>query len=100
MKVSNKPWASVKPSSYTPEQYHQACLVHNHEPGNPSKDACKLPIKEPDGTVNANGVMAATRMLGKTDAPAAEKAKAARNLAGMHRKMNKNVPDSLKKHAK
>jgi hypothetical protein len=67
------------------------------------KDKCKLPVKEPGGTYNRNGIHAAAGALagarGGVQAPAAEKKKAARKLVRLYREMDEEPPESLRRLA-
>jgi hypothetical protein len=64
---------------------------------------CKLPVREPDGTLNKNGVHAAAAALagarGGVDAPLTEKRKAARKLLALYRKLEEEPPASIQKLA-
>lgn len=62
-KVSDKPWGQIKESDYDLEQWHRACLIHLHDGPPTAKSQCKLPVREPDGTLNRNGVHAAAAAL-------------------------------------
>lgn len=97
---SDTPWGQFSASDYSPEQWHRACLIHDHGPGTPdTKDDCKLPVKEPDGTLNKNGVHAAAAALagarGGVHASPAAKARAAQAIRGLYSKMGEDPPDSL-----
>src|SRR3982750_1263754 len=61
--VSEKPWSNYTKADYTTEQWHSACLIHIHDGAPTSKSQCKLPVKTPNGTLNRNGVHAATAAL-------------------------------------
>lgn len=102
-RVSNKPWGQIKESDYTLEQWHRACLIHLHDRPPTAKSQCKLPVREPDGTLNRNGVHAAAAALagarGGTDAPLSEKRKAARKLISLYRILEEEPPESIKKLA-
>jgi hypothetical protein len=97
--MSTKPWSAYKESDYTPQQWHDACLIHLHDGPDYPKSDCKLPVKTPDGAVNQNGVFAAASRIGSTDAPDAEKAKAAKQLVKLYQSMNKQPPGSVTKLA-
>ena len=99
--VSLKPWSDFKESDYTPEQWHAACLIHQHEGAPTSKSQCKLPVRTPTGEVNRNGVHAAAAALagarGGVSASSEEKAKAANILRRLYaNELDEEVPDSLK----
>lgn len=97
--VSQKPWSNYQPSDYTIEQYHAACLIHNHDGPPTSKTQCKLPIKTPDGTVNKNGVFAAAAALagarGGVNASSDQKASAAKTLINHYKKIGATPPPAL-----
>lgn len=97
--VSEKPWSSYKASDYTPEQWHAACLIHQHDGDPTSKDQCKLPVKTPDGALNRNGVHSAAAALagsrGGVNASVDEKQKAANALLRHYKTLGEEPPKSL-----
>lgn len=98
--VSLKSWSDFKESDYTPEQWHAACLIHQHEGAPTSKAQCKLPVRTPSGEVNRNGVHAAAAALagarGGVQASSEEKSKAANILRRLYaNELDEDVPDSL-----
>jgi hypothetical protein len=99
--VSDTPWSDFTAADYTPAQWHKACLIHNHAPGEvpDTKGDCKLPVRQPDGRVNVNGVHAAAGVLagarGGVDATAGQKRIAAAQLRGLYRKIGDTPPSSL-----
>lgn len=105
VKVSDKPWSDFKPADYTPQQWHKATLVHDHAPNlvPEDKQGCKLPVKEPDGTVNRNAVHAAAGALngarGGLNASAGQKKTAAGLLRGLYKKIGEMPPSSLQSKA-
>jgi len=103
MPFSNKPWSQFSQSDYTLEQWHRACLIHLHEGRPTAKSQCKLPVREPEGTYNRNGIHAAAAVLagarGGVDAPREKKRAAARKLVSLYREMGDTPPDSLKRLA-
>jgi len=85
--------------------YCKSCLLDLNPPGvSPEKktqDTCKLPVTEPDGTVNTNALSAALGALnGARNAlagvSAQDKKKAAKKLLSLYRAAKLDVPDSLK----
>lgn len=101
MAVSDKPWGDFSQSDYTPEQWKAACLVHlpamaGEDPY--SKDLCKLPVREPDGTLNRNAVHAAAgahgigavKGISETDRRAV-----AKTLINLYRECGDEPPPSL-----
>ncbi len=93
--VSDKPWSDFSESDYTDEQYYQACCLHRNGSSRAKSDN-GLPIKEPSGALNRNGVHAAASRFGSTQGPAAAKAAAKSCIRGAYRKIGETPPDSLK----
>lgn len=97
--VSEKPWSDYSASDYSPEQWHSACLIHQHEGAPTSKGQCKLPVRTPDGTLNRGGVQAAAAALagarGGVDASSEEKSDAASALVKLYRHLDEDPPESL-----
>jgi len=100
--VSEKAWGSIKESDYeTPEAFCSACLIDLNKPGSEkAKELCKLPVYEPSGALNRNGVHAAAAALagarGGVQAPSEVKAKAARALIRLYGKLKEEPPESLR----
>ena len=94
---SNKPWGSISESDYSSaEAYCSACLIDmNTGSGPKSKDKCKLPVKEPGGAYNRNGIHAAAVRFGQTQAPANLKQRAAAKLRSLYRRMGEKPPPSI-----
>ena len=101
--MSTKPWGDYSESDYTLEQWHRACLIHQHSGQPTSKSQCKLPIRTPSGAVNKNAIFAATAALAGARTPinadAVQKERAARTLLRHYREMNQKPPESLLKLA-
>lgn len=101
--ISFKPWSAYTKADYTPEQWHKACLIHQHQGAPTSKNQCKLPVRTPLGALNKNGVQAAKAALngarGGVDATPEEKAKAKTQLETLSKELAKNVPAFLAKHS-
>ncbi len=102
MAVSNKPWGQFSAADYTPEQWRRACLIHMG-PNSDNKADHKLPVREPDGTLNRNGVHAAAAVLagarGGVDASPEQKRGAARALIRIYGELNEEPPESLRRLA-
>lgn len=100
MSVSNRPWSSFSEGDYTPEQFCRAALIDLNPSGeDKAKVRCKLPVKEPSGTLNRNGVHAAAAVLagarGGVDAPPAQRRLAARRLVGYYRELDETPPPAV-----
>lgn len=101
--ISEKPWGDYTEADYTLEQWHRACLIHQHDGAPTSKSQCKLPVKTPNGALNRNGVHAAAAALAGARSPinatSEQKAKAASALRGYYSQLGETPPDSLKQSA-
>lgn len=97
--ISTRPWSDFSAADYSVEQYARACLVQmpGADPG--TKEAYKLPVREPGGALNRNAVHAAAGALagarGGVDMPAMMKAKAARALMRLYSQLGEEPPESL-----
>jgi hypothetical protein len=101
--LSEKPWSDYTKADYTPEQWHSACLIHQHDGAPTSKAECKLPVKTPGGAVNRNACHAAAAALagarGGVHASAEEKSSAAKSLIRLYHQMDEKPPPSLLSHS-
>jgi hypothetical protein len=96
-KVSDAAWSGFSQADYTDAQWQRACLIHGDGDG---KAAHKLPVREPDGTLNRNGCHAAASVLGGgrggVSASADATKAAAKKLVGLYRnQLKEDPPDSL-----
>src|SRR5690606_39843894 len=95
-KGSNRPWSDCTQADYTLEQWHRACLIHRHTGAPSAKSECSLPVREPSGRVNRNGVHAAASRIGQVNAPADQVRSAARALVRLYRtELDEDPPESL-----
>ncbi len=103
MPFSTKPWGTIDKTAEAyggADQYCAASLIDLNGPGEDKRATlCKLPIQEPGGVYNINGMRAATAALldahGGVDAPLQEKKKAARKLVRLYREADLTPPDGL-----
>jgi hypothetical protein len=103
MAISNKPWGSITRADYDDAQWSRACLIHRTGPGT-AKENDSLPVYEPNGDLNRNGVFAAAARLagaggGVKGATPAEKQGAARRLLSLYREIGAKAPDSIRRMA-
>jgi hypothetical protein len=96
--VSDKPWSDFTAADYTDEQWKAACVMHVCD--GMEKSCHKLPIKEPGGALNRNGVHAAAARYNQTQGPAEAKAKAKASLRGAYKQLGEEPPDVLKAAAR
>jgi HK97 family phage prohead protease len=84
--ISDKPWSQFSESDYTPEQWRRACLIDTGVGDADLKGRYKLPVREPDGTLNRNGVHAAAGRIGQVSGIGADMRRAAahRLIAAYH----------------
>lgn len=97
MALSNKDWSQFHAANYSPREWRVACLVDRGVGDPDSKGRYALPVREPNGDVNRNAVLAAARMgsefVGLTDAQVQT---AARKLVRIFREdLVQDPPDGL-----
>lgn len=101
--ISEKPWSDYTEADYTLEQWHNACLIHQHQGPPTSKNQCKLPVKTPSGALSRAGVHAAAAALAgaraELKATPEEKAKAAAALRRYYAQLEEEPPASLAQSA-
>src|SRR5262245_14379940 len=98
--VSDKPWSQWTASDYTPEQWRRSCLVDTGMGDPDSKARYKLPVREPRGALNRNGVHAAAAALagarGGVHLSSTQRASARRKLRGLYNQIGEEPPESLR----
>jgi hypothetical protein len=92
--VSDKPWSDFTEADYSDDQWFTACALHKNGTSKVKSDN-GLPIREPGGTLNRNGVHAAAARFNQVDAPAEAKSKAKSALRGAYKALGEEVPDVL-----
>jgi hypothetical protein len=101
--ISEKPWGDYTEADYTLAQWHNACLIHQHQGPPTSKSQCKLPVKTPSGALNRNGVHAAAAALAGARTPLqaseSEKSKARAALRRYYSELDETPPESLTQSA-
>lgn len=104
--ISDKPWGSFSQSDYHDAgAYCDASLVNTNTGPRSSwaKSACHLPVSEPDGALNRNGVHAAAARLagagGGTSLSPDERRAAARKLVGFYHDLEEDPPESIRRLA-
>jgi hypothetical protein len=98
--VSDKPWSDFSDADYTVGQYHRAAALHRHTGPAKTKEDCSLPYKEPNGTVNRNGVHAAAGRIGSAMGTSEQKKAAAKTLVRVYGTIQEDPPQSLSDMAK
>lgn len=95
--ISSTPWSNFSQADYTDEQWARACLIDTGQ--GEGKQRYSLPVKEPSGTVNRNGVHAAAARLNQVQVSPEKRAAAAKALIRMYGEMDEEPPDSLRRMA-
>lgn len=99
---SKTPWSNFKDSDYNDDQWKNACLVVDTEclKNSTPKQCCKLPVKEPNGTYNINGIQAAYGALqgsrGGVKITDQQRQDALNKLRSLYKQANLNIPDAMK----
>jgi hypothetical protein len=94
--VSNRAWSDFGQADYTPEQWRRACLIDTGDGDEDSKSRHRLPVREPSGRLNRNGVHAAAARIGQVDVSAEAKRAAARALVRLYRsELDEEPPEGL-----
>lgn len=106
MAISDKPWGQFSEADYPDAgAYCDACLINENTGPRAdwSKGNCKLPVREPNGDLNRNGVHAAAAALagarGGVMASAAMKRRAANKLMLLYGQLKEMAPDSMRRMA-
>jgi len=95
--ASDKPWSQFTQADYTDEQWRRACILHRT--GMSGKEAHGLPIREPGGALNRNGVHAAAARINQVHASPEAKKSAANALLRAYGQLGEDPPDSLRRMA-
>lgn len=99
-RASDAPWSDYSPSDYSPDQWRRACLIDRGTGDPADKSRYSLPVREPSGAVNKNGVHAAAARLNQVQGISPDKrATAARALLRLYSQIGDTAPDSLKSMA-
>lgn len=98
--VSNRPWSDFDESDYTPEQWRRATILdRGSEHGDETtKSRYGLPVREPSGVLNRNGVHAAAggHGIGAVKGISDDlRRSTARKLVGLYRQIGDEPPESL-----
>lgn len=87
--VSNTPWFNFTEADYTLEQWRRACLIASSS-STENKADYKLPVREPSGVLNRNGVYAAAARVNQVQGGGKEAA--AKKLVSLYRNQLKEDP--------
>lgn len=102
---TEKPWDGSAARWPDAASYAASCLINTNTgpKANWTKGNCKLPVKEPDGTVNVNALHAAASVLaggqGGVAAASTDKKSAAKQLKTLYGRLGEPLPPSIKQMA-
>lgn len=101
MAIVDKAWDGAASRWPDTASYCRACLINENtgDPANWTQDKCHLPVREPNGDINKNGLSAAAGRLIQTKTSPANKKAAAKKLKALYGEAKMDVPDSLKNMA-
>lgn len=91
--VVRGPWDGSA-ARFEDAEYARSCLVCRTG-DDPPKTRCSLPVLEPNGDLNINGMHAAASRLNQTGLSRTEKAQAARKLLRYYRQAGEEAPPAL-----
>jgi hypothetical protein len=90
----DKPWIDYSQDDYTEQQWARACVIDTGV--GEGKHRYRLPVREPNGALNRDGVRQSARKLNQTDASPTKKATEARSLVAMYRNdLKEDPPEEL-----
>lgn len=93
--ATERPWDGSA-ARFTIQQWKRACLLDTGAGDPDSKGRYKLPVREPDGTLNANAVRAAAARFDQVEGPAAAKKRALGELNSLKRQLKLGVANGSK----
>jgi hypothetical protein len=98
MAVVNKPWSGAASKYGSTGAYCDACLINENTGSrdNWTQDNCHLPVKEPGGAINRNGVTAAAARINQVKSSPQKIAAAKARLRGLYQKLGMTIPDNIK----
>lgn len=99
--ISDKPWDGDA-ARFEPDEWKRSCVLDTGVGDPDAKERYKLPVREPDGTLNRNALGPAAALAGARGGvqvgPDAKR-KAAKALIGLYRDAKEEAPASLKRIA-
>ena len=95
--ASSAPWDGSA-GRFSIEQWRRSCCI-DHGGDSSEKGNYSLPIREPDGTLNRNGVHNAAARINQVQCSSSAKAAGARKLAAAYRSMGEHPPADVLRFA-
>jgi hypothetical protein len=101
---SKTPWSQFPDSAYSNDQYKRSALWCDQQAlkkGTTPKEACKLPVKEPAGQYNINGIEAAWGVLqgahgNPPNIPSSDIPQIKSKIKSLYTQAGLNIPDEMK----
>lgn len=94
--VSDAPWSIFTQSDFTLEEWRSACLIDTGKGASDNKGRYRLPVREPSGVLNRNGIHAMSFKVQKLeDISDEQRSAAARKLIGLYHEMKEDEPGYL-----
>ena len=91
--ISDAPWSIFTQADFTPDQWRNSCLIDTEKGDGDSKARYKLPVREPSGILNRNGVQAMSfRLQVLEDITDEQRSAAARKLVRLYRELKEEPP--------
>ena len=98
--ASEKAWDGSASNYSSTEAFCAACLIDDNPTGQRKIQAlCHLPVKDPGGALNVNGVHNAAARINQLKVSPASKKKGARALARAYAQIKEPVPEIVKRMA-
>lgn len=92
--VSDTPWSTFSRFDYTEDQWKAACLIDTGE--GEGRARYKLPVREPNGTLNRHGLRAMTKKIDDLEGITEDlRSATARKMIGFYRELEEDTPTLL-----
>jgi HK97 family phage prohead protease len=95
--ASDRPWSDFSPSDYSPDEWRAACLLDRGTGSESDMGRYELPVREPGGALNVNGLAAAAGRLDQVQGISpGQREGLARKIVQLYSEANMSPPDHLK----
>lgn len=92
--IVRRPWDGSA-SRFEDDEWRRSCLLDRGDQFDTTKTRYALPVLEPNGDLNVNGMHAAAARLGQVDASPSARASAARKLVRYYRQAGETPPPAV-----
>lgn len=93
--ITRRPWDGSA-ARFDDEQWRRSCIIDRGDKFDTAKTRYAMPILEPNGDLNVNGMHAAAQRFSQVQASPEAKATAARKLVRFYRQASEEAPDNVK----